>query len=148
MNKGLYFLLGVLMVLSACEKQADKDAELIQDYIAENNLVALEGSEGLYYVIEKEGTGLHAAVEDQVTVHYEGFLLDGSKFDSSIDRGQASTFFLTQVIRGWQLGIPLFKEGGKGTLIIPSVLGYGSTARSGIPKNSVLVFNVELIDVL
>lgn len=143
-------MLGSILLFGACKKQADIDEELIQDYIAANSLDAKEGSEGLYYVIEKEGTGLHAAVDDDVTVHYEGFLLDGTKFDSSIDRGKASTFPLSGVIKGWRLGIPLLKEGGKGVLIIPSALAYGANPPYGssIPANAVLVFNVELIDVL
>lgn len=149
MNRCLFFLLGAILLFSACEKQEDKDAELIQDYISANSLDAKEGSEGLFYVIEKEGTGLHAAVQDDVEVHYEGFLLDGTKFDSSIDRGKTSEFPLSGVIKGWRLGIPLLKEGGKGILIIPSQLGYGANPPSGsrIPAHAVLVFNVELIDV-
>ena len=96
--------------------------------------------------MEREGTGANPITSSRVTVHYEGFLLNGDKFDSSIDRGQPSTFPLTSVIRGWQIGIPLFKAGGKGKLILPSGLAYGRQgAGNSIPPNSVLVFGVELI---
>ena len=124
------------------------DEQLIQDYLTENNLTAQVTDEGIHYIIESEGAGTQAAFGNTVTVHYEGFLLDGTKFDSSIDRGVPSTFSLNNVIAGWQLGIPLFKEGGRGTLIIPSLYAYGNSSPSpDIPRNSVLLFTIELIDV-
>ncbi len=147
MRSIIFLLLGSL-ILAACEKQADKDQKLILQYIEDNNLNAIEGEEGLYYVIEIEGSGLAPTTSNNVTVHYEGFLLNGKKFDSSIDRGQVFSFSLSQVIRGWQLGIPKLKPGGKGKLLIPSQLGYGNQSPSpAIPKNAVLIFDVELISV-
>ena len=141
--------LAILMLFglfTSCKKQEEKDRELILKYIADNNLNAVEGPEGLFYVMEREGTGANPITSSRVTVHYEGFLLNGDKFDSSIDRGQPSTFPLTSVIRGWQIGIPLFKAGGKGKLILPSGLAYGRQgAGNSIPPNAVLVFGVELI---
>ena len=148
-----YFTLALLLVpfallISCDDSQEDKDMELILDYIANKNLDAQKTAEGIYYVIDNPGTGTRPDINSTVTVDYEGFLVDDRKFDSSIDRGMASTFALTRVIRGWQLGIPLFKKGGKGKLIIPSHLGYGGNPPPGIiPINAVLVFNVELIDV-
>ena len=147
MKKSLYFLLPVVLFLSACESQFDEDKEIILDYLAENNIEAEKTDEGVYYVIDNEGTGDRPLVSSTVTVDYEGHLIDGSVFDSSYDRGTPTTFGLWQVIRGWQIGSPLCKEGGKGTLYIPSELAYGSQAKNGIPRNSVLVFNIELIDV-
>ncbi len=151
MKKVLMFSSLFVLLMSSCSKedQLVVDENLITEYIADNNLTAQQGEEGLYYVIESEGSGTQPTLSSTVTVHYEGFLLSGDKFDSSYDRGAPSTFPLTGVIKGWQLGIPLFKEGGKGTLIIPSHLAYGSNPPpfSGIPANAVLVFNIELLDV-
>lgn len=144
-----FVLLCLSLCFSACTKQSEKDEELILEYISANNLDALSTSEGLYYIINEEGTGDRPAVTDEVLVDYEGYLLDGSVFDSSYDRGQPAMFFLNQVILGWQIGIPYLREGGSAKLIIPSELGYGdSSPSSAIPKNSVLVFDVELIEVL
>ena len=144
----------LLGVISSCSKNDDEDQRavdeaLILEYIADNGLDAVEGPEGLYAVIENEGAGARPDIGNTVEVHYEGFLLDGTKFDSSYDRGTPATFPLSGVIRGWQLGIPLFREGGKGTLLIPSHLAYGSRPPfgSGIPPNAVLVFTVELLKV-
>jgi FKBP-type peptidyl-prolyl cis-trans isomerase FkpA len=139
-----------LFGLTSCEKQTEKDRELILEYIAENNLDATETEEGLFYVIEVEGTGASPSLTDEVEVHYEGFFLNGDKFDSSIDRAQTATFPLLGVIMGWQLGLPFFKEGGRGKLLVPSHLGYGrqGTASGSIPPNSVLVFDIQLFDVL
>lgn len=146
MSRVVLFLL-ILLLGSSCEKQDEKDREIIQKYIADNNLNAIEGPEGLFYVIEQTGTGNNPNINSFVTVDYEGFLVSGEKFDSSIDRGQPSSFSLSAVIRGWQLGIPFFKAGGKGKLLIPSALGYGSqgAGNGAIPPNSVLIFNIDLI---
>lgn len=146
-------LLGLcgLLLISACGKdQVEEDRALILDYIEDKGLDATEGSEGLFYVIDTVGNGVSPAVTDEVKVDYEGFLLDGTKFDSSVDRGAPSTFPLSGVIRGWQLGIPKFSEGGSGWLLIPSELGYGKNPPSGsvIGKNEVLVFWVKLYEVL
>jgi FKBP-type peptidyl-prolyl cis-trans isomerase len=79
-------------------------------------------------------------------VHYLGTLINGKKFDSSYDRGEASEFPLSDVIKGWQIGIPLFGRGGKGKLIVPPFLGYGSRAVGNIPANSILIFDIDLQD--
>ena len=103
---------------------------------------------GLRYIIEKEGTGAAPSATSQVTVHYTGYLLNGTKFDSSVDRGQPATFGLNQVIPGWTEGLQLMKEGGKNKLIIPYQLGYGENGMPPtIPARSWLVFDVELIKV-
>ena len=149
MKNIFFFLFGLLLLVPSCKKdQLTIDKELIADYLKEHNLTAKITEEGLYYIIETEGNGKRPSVNDQVKVHYKGTLLDGKKFDSSYDRGAPSTFFLSQVIAGWQIGIPLIKEGGKGKLIVPSKLGYGSNPPSGIPENAVLVFDIELLEVL
>src|SRR5690606_11185362 len=98
-----------------------------------------------------EGNGTQAKAGDKVTVHYTGTLLDGTKFDSSVDRDQPFEFTLGQgqVIPGWDEGIAMMKEGGKAKLVIPSNLAYGANPRPGGPIQpfSTLVFDVELIKV-
>lgn len=105
---------------------------------------------GLSYMEIKEGTGEQARSGQQVTVHYTGYLTNGTKFDSSVDRGKPFTFMLGtgQVIKGWDQGVEGMKVGGKRKLIIPSELGYGSRGAAGvIPPNAELVFDVELLGV-
>lgn len=145
----LLVLISSLIFLSNCEKESqfDKDIALIEQYISDNGLNAQSTESGLHYVIEELGTGSFPQPNSNVRVHYEGFLLDGTKFDSSIDRGQLSTFNLQNVIQGWSEGMLLLKEGGKGKFIIPSRLGYGDSGTGAIPANSVLIFNVELFNV-
>jgi len=102
---------------------------------------------GLQYIVIKEGEGDTPSDDDTVSVDYVGTLLDGTKFDSSYDRGQPYEFPLGkgQVIKGWDIGIANMQKGEKGVLIIPSELAYGQ-GRRGIPPFSTLVFEVELVD--
>ena len=103
---------------------------------------------GLQYVVEKEGTGKQPTATSEVTVHYTGKLLDGTVFDSSINRGEPTTFPLNRVIPGWTEGLQLMKEGGKYTFFIPSDLAYGPNGIPNvIPPHSTLIFDVELISV-
>ena len=102
---------------------------------------------GLQYLVLEEGSGNTPAATDMVKVHYHGTLLDGSVFDSSVDRGQPISFGLNQVIPGWTEGLQLMKEGGKTRLFIPSELAYGDRATGTIPPGSLLIFDVELIEV-
>lgn len=108
-----------------------------------------ETASGLQYVVEKEGTGAQPTAEDEVTVHYTGRLLDGTVFDSSVNRGEPATFPLNRVIPGWTEGVQLMKEGAKYTFFIPSDLAYGPQGVPGaIPPHSTLIFEVELIKVV
>lgn len=103
---------------------------------------------GLQYVVEQEGTGQQPGPEDEVTVHYTGKLLDGTVFDSSVDRGQPATFPLNRVIPGWTEGVQLMKVGAKYTFFVPSELAYGAQGVPGaIPPHSTLIFNVHLLSV-
>src|SRR5438270_13887681 len=105
--------------------------------------------DGLKYTDDQLGTGTEAQAGKTVSVHYTGWLLDGTKFDSSRDRNQPFTFPLGagRVIKGWDEGVAGMKVGGKRTLIIPPDLAYGSRATGPIPPNSTLKFEVELLDV-
>ncbi|VAW01224.1 FKBP-type peptidyl-prolyl cis-trans isomerase FkpA precursor [hydrothermal vent metagenome] len=103
---------------------------------------------GLKYEILTEGSGASPTAEDSVTVHYEGTLMDGTKFDSSYDRGETITFPLNRVIKGWTEGVQLMKEGAKYKFTIPSDLAYGEEGGGPIPPNADLIFIVELVKVV
>lgn len=104
---------------------------------------------GLQYTVLKEGAGRSPKATDRVRCHYEGFLTDGTVFDSSVQRGEPAVFGLSQVIAGWTEGLQLMKEGAKYRFFIPYMLGYGeSGAGNSIPPFATLIFDVELIDVL
>tara|TARA_B100000214_G_scaffold32966_2_gene20991 strand:+ start:182 stop:1057 length:876 start_codon:yes stop_codon:yes gene_type:complete len=131
------------------ENQLSIDLELIENYLKENNIDAMKSESGLHYVITEKGNGDNAAAGDNVTVHYTGMLLNGEKFDSSLDRNQPFSFQLGQgmVIRGWDEGITYFNKGASGTLYIPSTLGYGSSGAGGvIPPNAILIFEIQVLD--
>jgi FKBP-type peptidyl-prolyl cis-trans isomerase len=104
---------------------------------------------GLQYQVLAKGTGKQAAMGKTVTVHYVGTMLDGSTFDSSVARGEPADFPLNPggLIQGWLEALPLMKEGDKWKLFIPSDLAYGPQGNQGIPPNSLLIFEVELIKV-
>lgn len=103
---------------------------------------------GLQYEVLEEGSGKQPTAQDQVTVHYTGKLIDGTVFDSSVERGQPATFGVTQVIPGWVEALQMMKEGAKWRLFIPSNLAYGPNgAGNVIGPNSTLIFDVELIKV-
>lgn len=137
--------------LSELDKKAEEAAKAVgKKFLEENRLKAevKETASGLQYVVEKEGTGISPTAEDEVTVHYTGRLLDGTVFDSSVNRGEPATFPLNRVIPGWTEGVQLMKEGAKYVFFIPSDLAYGPSGIQGaIPPHSTLIFEVELIKV-
>lgn len=136
---------------SKAEEDGAKRVEANTTWLADN--AKKEGvkatASGLQYKVITEGAGAAPKPTDTVTVNYDGTLTDGTKFDSSYDRGEPATFRLDQVIKGWTEGLQLMKEGGKCEFFIPADLGYGSQFRPGspIPPNSILHFVVELIKV-
>ncbi|SHM60458.1 FKBP-type peptidyl-prolyl cis-trans isomerase [Flavobacterium chilense] len=154
------YLLSALLVFTlftSCvsnEKEEEQPVEVdytaqnekeITDYIAKNNLTAQKTNSGLYYVINEPGSGAQPTAASNVTVAYKGYFTSGKVFDQSSAQGIA--FGLNQVIKGWTEGIPYFKTGGSGILLIPAHLGYGSYTYSSIPAGSVLIFDVKLISV-
>ena len=138
--------------LTELEAKATKAArEAGEKFLAENkkNANVKETASGLQYIVEKEGTGVKPTAQDEVTVHYTGKLLDGTVFDSSVNRGEPATFPLNRVIPGWTEGVQLMSEGAKYTFFIPSDLAYGPQGiPNAIPPHSTLIFEVELIKVI
>ncbi len=102
---------------------------------------------GLQYKVITEGDGASPAATDKVKVNYAGHLIDGTEFDSSYKRGEPATFGVGQVIKGWTEALQLMKKGAKWQLFIPAGLAYGSAEQRTIPANSVLIFDVELLDI-
>ena len=146
MNRVLIICLSVFLLFSCKKDDVDTlNQEEIEKFIGDNNLSASATGSGLYYIIEEEGTGERPKSNSDVKVKYKGYFTNGDVFDENTN---GITFNLQGVIAGWTEGIPLFKEGGKGMLLIPSKLGYGSNSVGSIPPNSVLIFNIELVDVV
>lgn len=130
-------------------EETAKAANALAAYLAKNNIVAEPTETGLYYVVTEEGNGEHPEVGKPVTMHYTGKLLDGTVFDSSVERDEPFQFVLGvgQVIPGWDEGVQLMTKGEKGVLYIPYYLGYGERqAGDKIVPFSNLIFDVELID--
>lgn len=130
---------------------AEQNERLGREYLEKNKSV--EGvkvtESGLQYQVVKEGDGLQPGPNDVVTVHYTGKLIDGTVFDSSVERGEPASFPLDKVIPGWTEGLQLMSEGSQYRLFIPSELAYGSKgAGDNILPNSTLIFDVELIKVV
>ena len=133
------------------EKMNAENIEKGKAFLAENakkeGIVTLPS--GLQYEVITEGNGKKPSATDRVKCHYEGTLIDGTLFDSSIKRGQPAVFGVNQVIRGWVEALQLMSEGSKWRLFILSELGYGAQqAGEMIPPHSTLIFEVELIEVL
>lgn len=130
--------------------KAEAAAAAGRDYLAEN--AKREGvtvlASGLQYEVLVQGSGAKPGADDQVRTHYHGTLIDGTVFDSSYERGQPAEFPVGGVIPGWVEALQLMNAGSKWRLHVPSELAYGAQAIGSIPPHSVLVFDVELLDVL
>ena len=130
-------------------KAGEKNAKAGKEYLANN--AKEEGvkvtESGLQYLVVKEGNGKKPGPNDVVTVHYTGRLIDGTVFDSSVERGEPATFAVGQVIPGWVEGLQLMSEGSAYRLFIPSELAYGEHGTGPIQPNSTLIFDVQLLKV-
>jgi len=171
----LYFTINVDKVQTMEELQAEQNAAnadkvaeeeaILAAYLEENGITTEANPSGLIYISKQEGTGVQAAAGDDVRVHYEGKLVDGTYFDTSVEevakanglyneRRPYEPFQFTlgqgQVIPGWDEGLAMMKQGGKATLIIPSSIGYGANPRPGgvIKPFNTLIFEVELVEVI
>lgn len=134
---------------NAQKRQAE--SEIIAKYIADNNITVQPTESGLYIIENVKGKGPKPTAGQKVKVHYTGMLLDGTKFDSSLDHGQPFEFTIGQgqVIKGWDEAIAMLSKGSKARLVIPSSIAYGERgAGQVIPPFSPLVFDVELIEIV
>jgi FKBP-type peptidyl-prolyl cis-trans isomerase FkpA len=138
----------LLVVATSCKKDVTDygpiDKKIIENYLAAHSLTAQSTPSGLYYFIEKPGGTVHPNLNSSVVAYYKGYLTDGTVFDEN------NTWYtptqVTNFIKGWQEGLQLIGVKGKIKLLIPSSLGYGETARTKIPANSVLIFDLELVE--
>lgn len=141
--KNLFYLLSISFIISSCGTEfADLS---VDEYIAQNNLVTQELDKGVHIIIHELGNSdLRPNINNEIRVKYQGTLTDGTEFDSSDDL----EIPMFSVINGWRIGMKEIGEGGSATLIIPPSEAYGSTAQAGIPENSVLVFEIDLLEVI
>jgi FKBP-type peptidyl-prolyl cis-trans isomerase/cyclophilin family peptidyl-prolyl cis-trans isomerase len=131
----------------AAEERAEKARAHVEKLEKELGKKAITTDSGLAYFVLVEGDGPSPNPTDRVEVHYTGWLLDGTQFDSSVDRGTPAEFPLNGVIRGWTEGVGLMKVGAKHKLVIPPELAYGVRGRASIPPNATLVFDIELLGI-
>jgi FKBP-type peptidyl-prolyl cis-trans isomerase len=149
------------IMMESEKKRAKSDSLTITSYLAENNLTAEHTPTGIYYIVKQEGTGENATSGKSAYVNYAGYLLNGNLFDTNIESvakannydngGRYNPYPVVvntgSVIRGWDEMLQLMNKGMKVTAYIPSVLAYGSQGNGGIPPNSVLVFDMEVVDI-
>jgi len=138
------------LIFASCNKddsqaQLAADVAIIEQYLEDNNLTAEEYDLGLYIIKNPEGNGNRPNSTSNVLIRYRGYLPNGAEFDESWNT--AANFNLTGTIEGWRKGIPQFREGGRGTILMASYLGYGENSIRIIPSNSVLIFDIDLIAV-
>jgi len=149
--KKIIFLLPLFILLAACGKNSETGAvmndteKFIEQFKKQSNVKELDG--GILVQTIKQGQGVTPISTDTVTVNYTGKLIDGKVFDSSIPRGEPAQFPLNQVIECWTKGVAQMRKGGKAVLVCPAPTAYGSRALPGIPANSTLVFEVDLLDI-
>ena len=132
------------------EKVAVENNAIGKDFLTKNKMVEgiVETASGLQYQVLQQGEGTeHPSVSSKVKVHYHGSLLDGTVFESSVDSGNPISFGLNQVISGWTEGVQLMVVGDKFKFFIPSKLGYGNKSAGKIAPGSLIVFEVELLEI-
>lgn len=146
----LVFSMVLALALTGCSNKdkdpgcitAAEDDAVMKKYISDNGISATKDASGLYYQVIEPGTGVTPTINSTVKANYTGKYINNTSFDAGV-----ASFPLNGVIDGWKIGIPLIKQGGKIKLIIPPYLAYGCSDYRGIPGNSVLVFDVELLEV-
>lgn len=154
MKKYLLYFAVFTVLFSACKKssttatvdpavQAKVDDDKIQAYLTANKITATKDASGLYYVVVDPGSGTAPTVNSTVRVAYTGQYLDKTVFQTLPN----ISFLLSGVIKGWQIGIPFIKQGGRIVLYIPSALAYGPAGKDTIPPNTVLIFTIDLFQV-
>ena len=141
-------LMAIVPLMSGCKKDkeddyAEKDDQIIQEYIAAHNLVAEKTISGIYYVIDEPGSDKHPTINNDVRVTYSGYYTDGVTFD-----GNTATFGLAGVIKGWIEALQLMPVGSKWKLFIPSDLAYGDRGQGSIPGGAALIFDIELLEIV
>jgi FKBP-type peptidyl-prolyl cis-trans isomerase len=147
----------LLAIAVSCKKEdvvdyGPIDKKIIETYLTAHSLTAQSTASGLYYIIENPGGANHPNINSKVSVNYQGFLTAGTLFDESYYKGTPAPMALSGVVKGWQEGLRMIGVGGKIKLFIPSSLGYGSNEVTSnynsvvIPANSVLIFNIELVE--
>jgi len=136
--------------MAEMKKKSTENGKTAQDYLSKNKTAAgvTTTATGLQYKILTAGTGPKPALGQKVRVHYTGKLIDGKVFDSSVQRGEPAEFDISQVIPGWTEALQLMPVGSKWEVTIPPALGYGDQGQQSIPPGSVLIFEVELLDIL
>lgn len=152
MKRSFFIVMMLITGMVACKKDEDRkcpevtiaapasEVENLRTYIQANNITAVEDARGFFYSIDAPGSGTKPTVCSEVSVDYIGKLTNGSVFDS----GNNKSFYLSDLITGWQEGIPLIAPGGSITLYLPPSLAYGSAATDDIPANSNLIFQINL----
>ena len=149
MKRLLLFLVLISGLTLSCEEQltqSERDLNTIREYIEDNNLNALEHSSGLYYFFTQDGTGSEMPSPiATVEVKYKGYFTDGEIFDQSPGENTVE-LSLPNTILAWRIGIPLMTKGSKATFIVPSGLGYGFFGSGPVPPNTVILFDVELVN--
>lgn len=148
----LLFLLTLIMPLASClkdlptpEEQLADDIKIIESYLKSKNLTAKSTASGLHYIIDQPGGGGSPTLQDTVTVEYKGYFTNGTVFDQT-EAGKTISFPLKNVILGWQEGMQLLQKGGKATFLLPSGLAYGPYGQGPIGPNTVILFDVTLVD--
>ena len=164
MYRKLFILIALPIVIASCLKSSNNnntcglsisttvapptEVAAVQAYLATNAITATQHPSGLFYNIIQDGSGAVAGACSTVTVKYKGSFTNGAGFDSSYKVSPNGVpFTLGQLIPGWQIGIPLIKSGGSINLYIPPSLGYGASGSGPIPPNSILIFNIDLVNV-